>query len=1507
MPRKPPIRRLGAFAVATAAILAPAALAATPAPSDLPSVDFAKMGQVGFGGSFAGLDWFSSQSPFAVRAADNGTRVSYSATADTLVMRADDGTVTPVGTTNDGGRIAAMCWSNDNTLYIGGDFQQFGGINADSIVSYSPSEAKFSALGAGISGPVEALYCDDANHDVWAGGFFSAPESLGNVGRWSTQSSAWATVPFGGLNGRVRAISSSSDGGSLYFGGEFTTLFADTSNTTVRTLASAPFAPPNTITTGDSGYLVPVTIPAAASQYGGLSVNAAPATTQDGFNDANALVCPNAGPWLARDASVATINILGNSYLTGSGIRMANALVDGRGTTSFTVTTLPDNTVLTLRYTDPVTGEEKSCSNNCPLSTDANVYAQDFLFQGGSRALTGFNIVLDSWQGAGAGLNYIQLLSNGAYASAVEANNQGFCGPSNSSIHTIGDWQSANAPSNIAGTEQGYMASTVPVNSPSDTSITLYPWVGSAGYYKIYLIIPGCNNIGDCASRTTVDVAIFPTEGGTPYTATINQRVSEDTEVLIYDGLVDASNATFNPTIRVALPNQPAGVDASDYVVVAAGVQLQLTGLSTGQEAAPGASGSAGAGIGQAGTPAPVTTVVGGSTVVVTPTGTQPFTTAIGGSTVVIIPTATLGPSASGSIPSGSIIPAPTPAAVRTAFGVYEYVRSSRNLNAINSLLPNLTETGLTRLGFSLDASNNQTAARDFRVATVVPADNLLFVGGSFKTQDWSNVVAVEKSSGIITALAGQGLNGPVAAAVTVGQFVYVGGEFTSTVSGGDQLNRLARYDLGGKKWEALEGGVDGPVTGIVQYKNSLLIVGNFSSVLAANGSTSTGGYALYDTSTSRWSNNGIVYGNAAAAASSNADAYIGGRIRGFSRNAVNGVASLSIKDGTAQISNLEGVAFSNQGSAPASNNLTRRSHTARWISRIHRSLVERQAAAQPAGYTDEANLAPAALTGAYYKNTSDNNAMVTILGGNFSQGTGDKLISGVAFQSDGTLYGPPSPVSGVVYALEVHNDVLYVGGSGVNITHAGRPYTSFITLNLKTNSWTNSMPSTPSTGSNESVSVNAIKAQPDSDVIVVGGNFVQVGDLPCPVVCQFNAAKTQWTRVGNNAPSAGEIKSLAFGGAKSEVLVAGGSFVIGGRNVYAARYTFNASGANSAWEPLGQLPGPVESIAINDGNASNIFAAGFDASTSKPYLQHWNGAAWSEQNSSLLMDGTSIKNLAFVPLSKKHEARGVIEENRMLMATGNVLLAGQGNASSALYDGAQWHPYLVGSSATGNMGAGSSLFWSESNFSFTLGRYLARGLVVLVAMAIATGLILLLVLIILLVAFCLRRQDRKRRPPQEMYEKDEVRSEGSSTHNLIHSHVQTALEQSFAPAQYAPGQHPGVAMAAAGAAGVGAGAYAHHRTAESSDSHYLDAAEYNQPPLESEEYGAAGSWEGSDEGRETVMRYDFCGPELQSGELSMKAGQRVIILDDEQSDEWWYARDPATGRQGVVPATYVL
>ena len=78
------------------------------------------------------------------------------------------------------------------------------------------------------------------------------------------------------------------------------------------------------------------------------------------------------------------------------------------------VISIPDNTILTLTYIDPTTKANLTCSDSCPLLSDPSVPYQDFTFDA-STALTGVQITLLSWNGAGAGLHLLQLLSDGMY------------------------------------------------------------------------------------------------------------------------------------------------------------------------------------------------------------------------------------------------------------------------------------------------------------------------------------------------------------------------------------------------------------------------------------------------------------------------------------------------------------------------------------------------------------------------------------------------------------------------------------------------------------------------------------------------------------------------------------------------------------------------------------------------------------------------------------------------------------------------------------------------------------------------------------------------------------------------------------------------------------------------------------------------------------------------------------------------------------------------------------
>ena len=318
-------------------------MAATPAPSNLPQVDFSRMGTVGLGGSFSGLDWWSDSSSFS---STSNSSSAFSTTGDTVFIRLENGSYQPIGSTNAGGRIAALCYSNssDGTVFIGGDFDSLSGSSFSNLASYSVGSQSFSAVGSGTSGPVESLFCDDQQGEVWVGGLFDAPEgSGGNVGRWSISSSSWSSIPFGGLNGRIDTIEASSDGSSIYFGGHFTTTFASNSSlanrnsTTSGNITSIPSAPDGTATTGNSGYLTPVLIPYSANQDPTIQIeiNAYPSSSQRNFADPHVLVCPGEAMWLAQDNSPATVDIIGVNWMRASGIRLTNALVQGRGTKTF--------------------------------------------------------------------------------------------------------------------------------------------------------------------------------------------------------------------------------------------------------------------------------------------------------------------------------------------------------------------------------------------------------------------------------------------------------------------------------------------------------------------------------------------------------------------------------------------------------------------------------------------------------------------------------------------------------------------------------------------------------------------------------------------------------------------------------------------------------------------------------------------------------------------------------------------------------------------------------------------------------------------------------------------------------------------------------------------------------------------------------------------------------------------------------------------------------------------
>ncbi|KAG8773457.1 hypothetical protein FRC12_002521 [Ceratobasidium sp. 428] len=538
---------------------------------NVPQVDFSRMGTVGIAGAFAGLDLY------------NASASTLDSSAATLVSRDSDGALTIFGSTNAGGRLLAAC-TLQNTLFVGGVFDTLSGTSAKNIASYDSSSRTFSALGgsgAGLDGEVDALYCDAKSGIVWVGGAFKKPtlaagsvEFGGAVAMYKPSDGTWSPPPFDGLTGRVLGIAPSTDGSSLYFSGSFATSFA--SNTTLNSTnnPNVPFSPG---ATPFSSSLVPIPL-------SGTEITAQPASSNSNFNKIMNILCPagadGAGnTWLGADGTTASITVRPFRFISASGIRLGNTAVNGRSTTRFTLTTLPDNKVLTLTYNDPTTGQTQTCTGSCPLAPSSAALYQDFLFDA-SQQITGFQLRLNQWSGNSPGLHILQLLSIGAFASSIEGQNTASCfAPGASGVSTKGTWKTAQTTTSIPGTTQSVLVATVPVgSSPSNSpTLTWSAYVSASGNYDVHLMIPGCTNLQDCSARTSLKVTVSPGGGLPPQVTTVSEQVSDDTSQLIYSGPVIPAAPDFRSTVSIQLADQPTGNgQGGQYHLVADRVQFIL-------------------------------------------------------------------------------------------------------------------------------------------------------------------------------------------------------------------------------------------------------------------------------------------------------------------------------------------------------------------------------------------------------------------------------------------------------------------------------------------------------------------------------------------------------------------------------------------------------------------------------------------------------------------------------------------------------------------------------------------------------------------------------------------------------------------------------------------------------------------------------------------------------------------------------------------------------------------
>lgn len=162
--------------------------------------------------------------------------------------------------------------------------------------------------------------------------------------------------------------------------------------------------------------------------------------------------------------------------------------------------------------------------------------------------MTGFQMTLLGWYGAGAGLHFMQLLSQGAYAYGLAEDNYSPCsvgiGATQASVVTTnGDWTRNESLASIPGTIQSVLVGHAfgQTNPSLAPNLTLIPYVVANGIYSVYFYTPGCVAQGTCGARASVSIVVTPT-GIAPITTIVDQTNQQDQSVLIYQGPLKATS-----------------------------------------------------------------------------------------------------------------------------------------------------------------------------------------------------------------------------------------------------------------------------------------------------------------------------------------------------------------------------------------------------------------------------------------------------------------------------------------------------------------------------------------------------------------------------------------------------------------------------------------------------------------------------------------------------------------------------------------------------------------------------------------------------------------------------------------------------------------------------------------------------------------------------------------------------------------------------------------------------
>lgn len=514
------------------------ALTFDPIPS--PNIDISKLGQVGIAGDFSGISFYDFKGQKEQPFSSNGsgqlmTRLPNNVFIDLLSADAS---------------IETMCVFQGMVM-LGGNFTSVGRKQSIGVAAFNPTTSEITPL-AGLSGQVNSLLCDDDAGMVFVGGSFRAEDSF-NAITWRG-SSNWSSLPFAGFNGPVTSIAKAPNG-NIIFGGSFTGL----GNTSTPGTPDAQTVNLNT---------------AKLSTYQGA--------TTPGFSDPKNVICNSGGAsgqdrtWLLEDGVPGNWAASFGYSFRPTKLRLKNTHLDGRGTRTWLFTAQPNNGIMNFTYVDPETGNNMSCTNQCPLSNNASIEYQDFHFVN-RISMNAFRIDISAWYGQGGGLDNIQLFQDDISTFAINDFNEPECSNTTapSEATTTGPW--TITPSELSNSEYLSAVLSQPITSEAAT-VVFRPNIVEAGEYIIKIYTPGCLQDGTCSRRGQVNVfgTLNTTSGNEQLNGglSIYQSNEFDKYDQIYFGYVDASSSSFRPSITLS-PVAEQILPSGDMVMVAQKIGIE--------------------------------------------------------------------------------------------------------------------------------------------------------------------------------------------------------------------------------------------------------------------------------------------------------------------------------------------------------------------------------------------------------------------------------------------------------------------------------------------------------------------------------------------------------------------------------------------------------------------------------------------------------------------------------------------------------------------------------------------------------------------------------------------------------------------------------------------------------------------------------------------------------------------------------------------------------------------